>query len=127
MGNDSENPYMVRSLLPEPCLALIRTVVERYLRLRLEAKFDRPQAVRLARESLRRFIHWLGAEHPDIDTLSGKPLFAPRHTAGSHPAVPALSRIGSGRRGHQRARGSAPKGSAAVGPVVRHRDDHQEK
>ena len=57
-------------LLPEPCPAPIRVVVERYLRLRLEAKFDRPQTVRLARESLRRFINWLGAEHPDIDNLA---------------------------------------------------------
>ena len=34
-------------LLPEPCPAAIRAVVERYLRLRLEAKFERPQTVRL--------------------------------------------------------------------------------
>ena len=58
-------------LLPEPCPPRIRTVVERYLRLRLDAKFDRPQTVRLSRESLRRFINWLGAEHPDIENLSG--------------------------------------------------------
>ena len=45
-------------LLPEPCPPSIRAVVERYLRLRLDAKFDRPQTVRLARESLRRFINW---------------------------------------------------------------------
>ena len=58
-------------LLPEPCPPQIRTVVERYLRLRLDAKFDRPQTVRLSRESLRRFINWLGTEHPDIENLSG--------------------------------------------------------
>jgi len=57
-------------LLPEPCPPSIRAVVERYLRLRLDAKFDRPQTVRLARESLRRFINWLCAEHPDIENLS---------------------------------------------------------
>jgi integrase len=57
-------------LLPEPCPPRIRTVVERYLRLRLDAKFDRPQTVRLSRESLRRFINWLGAEHPDIENLA---------------------------------------------------------
>jgi hypothetical protein len=56
--------------LPEPCPAPIRAVVERYLRLRLEAKFDRPQTVRLARESLRRFINWLSAEYPDVGNLS---------------------------------------------------------
>jgi hypothetical protein len=58
-------------LLPEPCPPAIRAVVERYLRLRLDAKSDRPQTVRLARESLRRFINWLCVEHPDIDNLSG--------------------------------------------------------
>jgi integrase len=58
-------------LLPEPCSPHIRTVVERYLRLRLDAKFDRPQTVRLSRESLRRFINWLGTEHSDIERLSG--------------------------------------------------------
>lgn len=58
-------------LLPEPCPPHIRTVVERYLRLRLDAKFDRPQTVRLSRESLRRFINWLGAEHPEIVSLAG--------------------------------------------------------
>jgi hypothetical protein len=41
-------------LLPEPCAPAIREVIERYLRLRLEARFDRPQTVRLAREGLRR-------------------------------------------------------------------------
>ncbi len=58
-------------LLPEPCPLHIRMVVERYLRLRLDAKFDRPQTVRQSRESLRRFINWLSAEHPDIENLSG--------------------------------------------------------
>lgn len=57
-------------LLPEPCPPSIRRVVERYLRLRLEAKLDRPETVRLSRESLRRFINWLGAEHADIENLS---------------------------------------------------------
>jgi len=56
-------------LLPEPCPPRIRTVVERYLRLRLDAKFDRPQTVRLSRESLRRFINWLSTEHPEIENL----------------------------------------------------------
>jgi hypothetical protein len=58
-------------LLPEPCAPQIRAVVERYLRLRLDAKFDRPQTVRLSRESLRRFVNWLRTGHPNIDNLSG--------------------------------------------------------
>ncbi|MFJ5695103.1 hypothetical protein ACIP9X_14810 [Arthrobacter sp. NPDC093125] len=39
-----------QELLPEPCPPRIRAVVERYLRLRLEAKIDRPQTVRNARD-----------------------------------------------------------------------------
>jgi hypothetical protein len=43
-------PTWTDRLLPEPCAPTIREAVERYLRIRLEAKFDRPQTVRLARE-----------------------------------------------------------------------------
>lgn len=56
-------------LLPEPCPPAIRAVVERYLRLRLEAKFDRPQTVRLTREGLRRLVNWLAKVHPEIANL----------------------------------------------------------
>jgi integrase len=59
-----------QNLLPEPCPPLIRAVVERYLRTRLEAQFDRPQTVRGARESLRRLVNWLGREHPQIISLA---------------------------------------------------------
>lgn len=59
-----------QNLLPEPCPPLIRAVVERYLRTRLEAQFDRPQTVRIAREGLRRLVNWLGREHPHITTLA---------------------------------------------------------
>lgn len=58
------------NLLPEPCPPLIRAVVERYLLTRLEAQFDRPQTVRIAREGLRRFVNWLGREHPEITSLA---------------------------------------------------------
>lgn len=58
------------NLLPEPCPPLIRSVVERYLRTRLEAQFDRPQTVRNAREGLRRLVNWLGREHPHITSLA---------------------------------------------------------
>lgn len=58
------------NLLPEPCPPRIRAVVERYLRSRLEAKFDRPQTVRIVREGLRRFVNWLGREHPGITSLA---------------------------------------------------------
>jgi integrase len=58
------------NLLPEPCPPLIRAVVERYLRTRLEARFDRPQTVRLARDGLRRLVNWLGREHPHVTSLA---------------------------------------------------------
>lgn len=58
------------NLLPEPCPLLIRAVVERYLRTRLEARFDRPQTVRLARDGLRRLANWLGREHPHVTSLA---------------------------------------------------------
>ncbi|MEV8133523.1 tyrosine-type recombinase/integrase [Pseudarthrobacter oxydans] len=58
------------NLLPEPCPPRIRAVIERYLSTRLEAQFDRPQTVRIAREGLRRFVNWLGREHPDITSLA---------------------------------------------------------
>jgi integrase len=58
-------------LLPEPCPPAIRTVVERYLRHRLEANLDRPQTVHLVREGLRRFVNWLTAQHPAIVNLTG--------------------------------------------------------
>ena len=59
-----------QNLLPEPCPPLIRAVIERYLNIRLEAQFDRPQTVRLAREGLRRLVNWLGREHPEINSLA---------------------------------------------------------
>lgn len=57
-------------LLPEPCPPDIRRVVERYLTVRLEAKFDRPQTVRLAREGLRRLVNWLYQHHSEITNLA---------------------------------------------------------
>jgi len=57
-------------LLPEPCPPAIREVVERYLRLRLEAHFDRSQTIRLAREGLRSLVSWLTTQHPEITSLA---------------------------------------------------------
>ncbi len=57
-------------LMPEPCPAAIRQTAERYLRLRLDAAFDRPQTVRLARAALRRFTGWLTACHPQITSFA---------------------------------------------------------
>ena len=58
-------------MMPEPCAAAIRQTAERYLRLRLDAAFDRPQTVRLARAALRRFAGWLTACHPEITSFAG--------------------------------------------------------
>jgi hypothetical protein len=55
---------------PNPCAPTIREAVERYLRIRLEARFDRPQTVGLAREGLCRLVRWLTREHPDVTTLA---------------------------------------------------------
>lgn len=63
-------PTWTDRLLPEPCAPTIREAVERYLLIRLDAKFDRPQTVRLAREGLRRFVGWLTREHPEVTTLA---------------------------------------------------------
>lgn len=57
-------------LLPETCPPAIRDVIERYLRLRLDAKLDRLQTIRLAREALRRLVGWLSALHPEVTTLA---------------------------------------------------------
>jgi integrase len=57
-------------LMPEPCAPAIRQTAERYLRLRLDAAFDRPQTVRLTRAALRRFACWLAAQHPEITSFA---------------------------------------------------------
>ena len=48
----------------------IATVIERYLRLQLEANLERPQTVRHARDALRRLLVWLAAAHPEVTTLA---------------------------------------------------------
>lgn len=57
-------------LLPEPCPDPVRTVVERYLTLRLNAHYDRPQTVHLVREALRRLVNWLVENRPQLTTLA---------------------------------------------------------
>ena len=47
----------------------IAAVIDRYLRLHLEAKLDRPQTVRHFRDALHRLVRWLAVEHPDIVSL----------------------------------------------------------
>lgn len=56
-------------LLPEPCPGAVRTVVERYLALRLHGHYDRPQTVRLVREALRRLVNWLVENRPQLTSL----------------------------------------------------------
>ncbi|MGH3813725.1 MAG: tyrosine-type recombinase/integrase [Pseudonocardiaceae bacterium] len=47
----------------------IRAVVERYLRLHLDANLDRPQTVRHFRDALRRLVAWLAEAHPEVANL----------------------------------------------------------
>lgn len=59
----------VERLAPPGAPPRIRAVIERYLRLHLQANLDRPQTVRHARDALRRLVEWLGAAHPQITNL----------------------------------------------------------
>jgi len=45
-------------------------VLERYLRLHLDANLDRPQTVRHARDALHRLVRWMSAAHPEITSLA---------------------------------------------------------
>ena len=56
--------------MPVPAPPAVTAVVERYLRLRLEANLDRPQTVRHARDALRRLLVWLAQAHPELTNLA---------------------------------------------------------
>jgi len=57
-------------LVPVPAPPAVTAVVDRYLRLRLEANLDRPQTVRHARDALRRLLVWLAQAHPELTSLA---------------------------------------------------------
>lgn len=57
-------------LAPADAPAKIAAVIERYLRLHLDANLDRPQTVRHARDALHRLVRWLAAVHPEITSLA---------------------------------------------------------
>ncbi len=57
-------------LVPVPAPPAVAAVVDRYLRLRLEANLDRPQTVRHARDALRRLLVWLAQAHPELTSLA---------------------------------------------------------
>lgn len=57
-------------MVPPAAPPRIAAVVERYLRLKLEANLDRPQTVRHARDALRRLLVWLAEAHPETMTLA---------------------------------------------------------
>ena len=88
-------------LMPEPCPAAIRQTAKRTCGCRLDAAFDRPQTVRLARAALRRFAGWLTACHPQITSFAGvtrtvieeylQP--APRPAQHPHRQAPVTSTI----------------------------------
>ncbi len=60
----------VSQLAPEVAPAKIRAVLERYLRLHLDANLDRPQTVRHARDALHRLVHWMTQTHPEMTSLA---------------------------------------------------------
>jgi integrase len=62
--------HWTNSLAPAGAPPKITAVVERYLRLHLDANLDRPQTVRHARDALRRLVRWLTAAHPGITSLA---------------------------------------------------------
>lgn len=56
------------NLLPNWAPPKIRAVVERYLRLRLDA--DRPENVRHSRDALRHLVKWPIIAHPETTNLA---------------------------------------------------------
>ncbi len=57
-------------LAPPDAPPRIRAVLERYLRLHLDANLDRPQTVRHARDALRRLVTWMAQAHPEMTSLA---------------------------------------------------------
>lgn len=45
-------------------------MLERYLRLNLQASLDRPQTVRHMRDALRRLVTWMTEAHPEMTSLA---------------------------------------------------------
>ncbi len=60
----------VDQLAPPGAPPKIRAVIERYLRLHLDANLDRPQTVRHARDALRRLVTWMTDAHPEMTSLA---------------------------------------------------------
>jgi hypothetical protein len=60
----------VDRLSPPGAPPKIRGVIERYLRLHLDANLDQPQTVRHARDALRRLVTWMGEAHPEMTSLA---------------------------------------------------------
>ena len=60
----------VDQLAPPGAPPKIRAVIERYLRLHLDANLDRPQTVRHARDALRRLVTWMAQARPEMTSLA---------------------------------------------------------
>jgi integrase len=60
----------VDHLAPDLAPPKVRAVLERYLRLQLQANLDRPQTVRHARDALRRLVTWMTQAHPAMSSLA---------------------------------------------------------
>jgi len=57
-------------LAPRGAPPRIAAVIERYLRLSLDARLGRPASVRHMRDALGRLVRWLGAAHPEVTSLA---------------------------------------------------------
>jgi integrase len=60
----------VDHLAPDFAPPKIHAVLERYLRLHLQANLDRPQTVRHVRDALRRLVTWMAEAHPEMTSLA---------------------------------------------------------
>jgi integrase len=60
----------VDRLAPDFAPPKVRAVLERYLRLHMQANLDRPQTVRHFRDALRRLATWMAERHPEMTSLA---------------------------------------------------------
>jgi integrase len=67
-GSAGPAPWTAR-LVPAAAPPRVAAVLDRYLRLRLEANLDRPETVRHMRDALHRLLRWLAEAHPEITSL----------------------------------------------------------
>ena len=125
-------------------------VIERYLRLHLDANLGREQSVRHFRDALRRLVLWLREAHPEITSFdqldrkhaeeflrwlgeqtsehTGMPLALDDPALDRHPAHPIRHRdrrLGLGRRARHGCCSPVATSRRLPGPVPRFIPDHE--